>query len=117
MSTRNVHLLLLQASSGTRELAEWDAAMAAKRRELLALSRENTSALNTVTELTRTQRELEAAVMAGRSALWSDPLDACRAAVAERDKLVATINSRAGRLDSLRGQIAALKRKDTSVYS
>ncbi|WIA29897.1 hypothetical protein OEZ86_012366 [Tetradesmus obliquus] len=106
-----------QLSTGTRELAEWDAKIAAKRRELLALSRENTTALNTVTELTRTQRELEAAVMAGRSALWSDPLDARRAAVAERDKLVATINSRAGRLDSLRSQIAALKWKDTSVYS
>jgi hypothetical protein len=113
----DVHVLLLQASSGTRELAEWDAVIAAKRRELLALSRENTSALNTVTELTRTQRDLEAAVMAGRSVLWSDPLNARRAAVAERDKLVATINSRAGHLDSLRGQIAALKRKDTSLYS
>lgn len=79
------------------------------------MTRENTSALTTVTDLTSTQRDLEASVVAGKAALWQDPLDARRAAVAERDKLVSTINAQSGVLENLRGRIMVLRRKDASV--
>eukprot|EP00879_Flechtneria_rotunda_P013188 GHRR01013773.1.p1 GENE.GHRR01013773.1~~GHRR01013773.1.p1 ORF type:complete len:651 (+),score=294.03 GHRR01013773.1:456-2408(+) len=106
-----------QGHSSTAELTDWDARIAAKRRELLAMTRENTNTLNTVTGMARTQRSVEAAVMEGRSALWQDPLDNKRAALAQRDKLVATIHSQAGVLEALRNQIAVMRRKDTAVCS
>lgn len=107
--------MLLQTGNAAHELDEWDVKIAAKKRELLAITRENTSGLSTVTDLTSTQRNLEASVLAGRNALWQDPLDARRTAVGERNKLVSTINERARTLDSLRGRVTALKRKDAAV--
>ncbi|KAF8073262.1 ABCG35 [Scenedesmus sp. PABB004] len=96
-----------QALAGTRELADWDARIAAKRRELLALSRENTAALELTAELARAQRDLEAGVLAGRGALASDGLERRRAALAERDRLVAAIAASAAELDGLRAQLGA----------
>lgn len=106
----------VQASSAVRELVDWDARISAKRRELLGLLRENTSALTTVTDLTTAQRELEARVMAGRSELWQDPLSARRAAVAEQDRLVSRISSQAEQLEALRHQLGAMRRKDGAVH-
>lgn len=99
-----------------RELVDWDARISAKRRELLGLLRENTSALTTVTDLTTAQRELEARVMAGRSELWQDPLSARRAAVAEQDRLVSRISSQAEQLEALRRQLGAMRRKNGAVH-
>jgi sRNA-binding protein len=107
---------VLQATYATRELTEWDARIAAKRRDLLALLRENTAALTTVTDLTHSHRELEARVMAGRHELWQDPLSSRRAAMAERDSLVSRISSQANHLESLRLQLAAMRRKDSAIH-
>jgi hypothetical protein len=100
-----------QAAAASKELHAWDARVAAKRRELLGVLRENTAALTTVTDLTRSQRELEGAVLAGRSELWRDPLASRRAALAERDRLVTQISGQAAQLDALRAQLAAMRRK------
>jgi hypothetical protein len=109
-------MLLSPVQASTHELADWDNRIAAKRRELLALLRENTAALSTVTELTQSQRDLEARVMAGRFELWQDPLSARRAAMAERDKLVSAISSQTNHLEALRLQLAAMRRKDSAVH-
>lgn len=90
--------------------------IASKRRELLGLLRENTAALTTVTDLTRSQRDLEARVLAGRSELWQDPLSSRRAAMAERDKLVTQIGAHANQLEALRVQLAAMRRKDSAMH-
>jgi hypothetical protein len=105
-----------QATSAARELVDWNARISAKRRELLTLLRENTSALTTVTDLTTAQRELESRVMAGRSELWQDRLSGRRAAVAERDRLVSRISSQAEQLEALRRQLGAMRRKDGAVH-
>jgi len=108
--------LFLQAVVATRELTDWDTSIASKRRELLGLLRENTAALTTVTDLTRSQRDLEERVLAGRSELWQDPLSSRRAAMAERDKLVTQIGAQANQLEALRVQLAAMRRKDSAVH-
>ena len=108
--------MLLQAVAATKDLADWDASITVKRRELLGLLRENTAALTTVTDLTRSQRDREANVLSGRSELWQDPLSSRRTALAERDRLVATISDQAGQLETLRAQLAAMRRKDSTFH-
>lgn len=105
-----------QSSVADAELSEWDGRIASKRRELLGLLRENTSALTTVTGLTSAQRALEGRVMAGREELWGDPLGARRAELAEKDSLVARISSQGAQLEALRLQLAAMRRKDTALH-
>lgn len=116
--SRNLSLLLVppQAVAATEELSDWDTRVAGKRRELLGILRENTAALTTVTDLTRSQRDLEARVLAGRSELWQDPLSSRRAAMSERDKFVTKISDQAGQLDALRMQLAAMRRKDSNMH-
>lgn len=113
----HVHPLLLRAAAGRQahtaahELSEWDARLSAKQQELLLLCRENTSIVNALTDATRAQRSVDAAVLAGRAALAHDPLDGRRATLAQQEQLLAVISGNAAQLDSLRGQIAALKHK------
>lgn len=54
--------------------------------------------------------------MAGRAELWQDPLSARRTAAAERDRLVGRIGEQAGQLDSLRLQLAAMRRKESAMH-
>ena len=91
--------------------------MAARARELLALTRDNTEALNTVTELTQSQRGLEAEVLSHKAGLFDDQLQTRRAAVAERDALVAAVTANAGLLQQLRATQDALRRKTTLLYT
>jgi hypothetical protein len=105
----------MQSASAARELAEWDAALAAKRREKLGAVRDNTAALDTLTQLSRAQRALQASVLAGRAELSRDPLDARRAAAAERDALVGRVAAQAGVLEGLQAQLAAMRRKGGRV--
>lgn len=72
--------------------------------------------MTTVTDLTASKRDLDARVMAGRAELWQDPLSARRTAAAERDRLVGRIGEQAGQLDSLRLQLAAMRRKESAMH-
>lgn len=65
---------------------------------------------------TQAQRSLEARVLAGREELWVDPLGSRREALAERDRLVGRISSQGARLEELRLQLAAMRRKDSAVH-
>lgn len=85
---------------------------AARSRELLVVTRANTAALNAVSDLTAAQRAAEAALAAQRSGVFSDGLDARRAALAERHALVEGVNQRASTLQQLHARIAMLRRKD-----
>nr|A8J1V4.1 RecName: Full=Cilia- and flagella-associated protein 44 [Chlamydomonas reinhardtii] len=100
-----------------RELAEWDAKINARMDELVVLTRENTACLNAVSELTAAQRRLESGLTATRKGLFADPVQQRRAEVEERDALVALVNAQAAELDRLKGQLLALRRKDTSMYA
>lgn len=66
-----------------RELAEWDARVAGRTDELLALTRENTACLNAVSELTSAQRALEGGLTATRKGLFTDPVQQRKAEVRE----------------------------------
>ncbi|MEW5304835.1 MAG: hypothetical protein WDW36_007418 [Sanguina aurantia] len=98
-----------------RELTEWDARIAGRTDELMALTRHNTAALNAVSELTAAQRRLEGGP--DRHAEGHDPVQQRRAEVEERDGLVALVNSQAADIELLKSQVGALRRKDTSVYA
>jgi hypothetical protein len=90
---------------------------AARGQELLVLTRDNTAALNTVSELTRSQRGLEAEVLSHKAGLFDDQLETRRAAVAERDALVTTVTSNANELQQLQSAKNALKHKATLLYT
>lgn len=62
---------LPQEAAYARELAAWDAQIAARTDELVALTRENTACLNAVSELTVAQRSLEKGLTATRKGLFS----------------------------------------------
>lgn len=52
-----------------------------------------------------------------RTPSLQDPVSTRRAEVEERDSLVALVNAQAQQIEELKGQIGALRRKDTSVYA
>jgi hypothetical protein len=106
-----------QERAHAQQLAAMEAAAAAATRDLLALTRANTAALDAVGGLTRGQRALEAEVLAHRPALFGDPLEARRAAAAERHALVGGVNARAAAMQELRGRVEALRRKDSVLYA
>lgn len=105
------HAAADQALAAAHELTEWDSRLSGKQQELLLLCRENTGILNALTDAARAQRTVEAAVLAARASLAHDPLDGRRATLAQQEQLLTTISGNAAQLESLRGQIAALKRK------
>eukprot|EP00798_Chlamydomonas_sp_ICE-L_P007462 gene7462-603_t len=105
-----------QEAKYARELAECDRKIAARTDELMALTRENTSCLNAVSDLTVAQRQLEGALTATHNTMFSDPALNRKQEVEERDQLVQLVNAQASEIDKLKAQIGALRRKDTSVY-
>ncbi|KAI8470236.1 MAG: hypothetical protein J3K34DRAFT_459006 [Monoraphidium minutum] len=100
-----------QEHAQARDLAELEAVAAARTRELLVLTRDNTAALNTVSDLTRSQRGLEAEVLSHKAGLFEDQLHSRRAAVAKRDALVTAVTANAATLTQLRATKDALRRK------
>jgi hypothetical protein len=82
----------------------------------MLLTRANTDALNTVSDLTRGQHTLEAEVLAHKSGLFEDQLQPRRAALADRDRLLSTINSNASVLQQLHTRREALRRKATQLF-
>lgn len=99
------------------ELQDLEAQAAMHTRELLVLTKTNTDALNTVSDLTRSQRGLEAEVLSHKAGLSDDELQSRRSAVAERHALVTAVNTHANTLQQLRSKIDALRRKDTVLYT
>jgi hypothetical protein len=67
-----------QAAGHARELAAWDARIAARTDQLAALTRDNTAALNAVSSLTAAQRGVEAGLGATRKTMFADPVSARR---------------------------------------
>ena len=68
-------------------------------------------------QLTLRQKTLEKGVRRTRTELFNDPVATRRREVAERDHLVQVVNAQAKELESLKTQVAVLRRKDTSVYT
>lgn len=108
--------LKAQEMQYARELSEWDRKIEGRTDELMALTRENTSCLNAVTELTVAQRRLESTLATARTTMFSDPVVQRKQEVEERDQLVQLVNAQAAEIQKLKAQINALHRKDTSVY-
>lgn len=106
-----------QETAFAADLKEWDRKIAARTEELVALTRENTTHLQTVASLTAQQKDLEQGIRKTQQELYKDPVEARRRDVAERDHLVRMVNAQAKELDHLKSQITVLRRKDTSVYS
>eukprot|EP00892_Ulva_mutabilis_P004793 jgi/Ulvmu1/2686/UM014_0142.1 len=98
------------------ELKEWDRKIAARTEELVALTEENTTHLNTVAELTSQQKMLEAGIRRTRKELDNDPIAAQTREAAERDHMVEVIQAQAKEIDYIKSQINVLKRKDTSLF-
>lgn len=113
-----LHVQLQQQEKAFAEdLKEWDRKIAARTEELVALTQENTTHLQTVATLTAQQKELEQGVRRTQQELHKDRVAAQRRDVAERDHLVRIVNTQAKEIDHLKSQITVLRRKDTSVYS
>jgi hypothetical protein len=70
----------------------------------------------TVTKLSTQQKSLEAKLTTTQTSLFNDPVARRRKEIAERDRLVQEVNSQAKEINSLKAQIAVLRRKDTSMY-
>jgi cilia- and flagella-associated protein 44 len=100
----------------TAELRDWDRKIAARTEELVALTEENTTHLNTVAELTAQQKFLEQGMRRTQADLDSDPISLQQREMAERDHLIKMVNSQSKEIQYLKSQIDILKRKDTNVY-
>ena len=109
--------LRLQEAAFSKTVREWDAKIAARTEELASLTQENTAHLQTVADLTSQQKSLERMVRSTRKELCADPVASRRREIAERDHLVQIVNAQAQEIEHVKGQIAMLRRKDTSVYS
>lgn len=72
--------------------------------------------LQTVATLSKQQKDLETKLGKTQRSLFSDPITQRRKEIAERDSLVQEINLQAKEINSLKAQIAVLRRKDTSMY-
>jgi uncharacterized membrane protein YheB (UPF0754 family) len=104
-------LCVLQELAQAKELQAWDKKVLAKSQQLVQHTCSNTSALTAVSELTRSQREVEEQLLSNKKSLWEDPLDVRKQQVAERDALVQLVNRQAADLDSMKAKIGALRRK------
>lgn len=98
------------------ELKEWDRKIALRTEELVALTEENTTHLNTVAELTSQQKMLEAGIRRTQKELDHDPVAAQKREAAERDHMIEVIQAQAKEIEQVRSQINMLKRKDTSLF-
>lgn len=98
------------------ELKEWDRKIAIRTEELVALTEENTTHLNTVAELTSQQKTLEAGIRRTQKELDGDPVAAQKREEAERDHMVEVIQAQAKEIEYMKSQITMLKRKDTSLF-
>jgi len=106
-----------QERTHLQQLTELESHIRAKTRELLLFTLDNTNALNTISAMTRSQRGLEAQVLAHKPGLFEDQLQTRRAAVAERHALVSRVNSKAATLQQMSARIDALRRKNSVLYS
>jgi len=106
-----------QEEAYTKELAEWDKKIAERTNELMALTAENTRALNAVSEMTAAQRGLESGLTKTRKTMFVDPVLQRRQEVEERDSLVQLVNAQATEIERVKAQILALRSKNTSVYT
>ena len=98
------------------ELKEWDRKIALRTEELVALTEENTTHLNTVAELTSQQKMLESGIRRTQKELEKDPIAAQKREAAERDHMVEVIQAQAKEIEYIKSQINILKRKDTSLF-
>lgn len=98
------------------ELKEWDRKIALRTEELVALTEENTTHLNTVAELTSQQKMLESGIRRTQKELEKDPIAAQKREAAERDHMVEVIQAQAKEIEYVKSQINILKRKDTSLF-
>ena len=72
--------------------------------------------MQTVTTLSKQQKGLETKLTKTQTSLFNDPVAQRRKEIVERDHLVQEVNSQAKEINSLKAQIAVLRRKDTSMY-
>ncbi|KAK9811670.1 hypothetical protein WJX72_008037 [[Myrmecia] bisecta] len=105
-----------QEAQQAKELTEWDNKVKARTDELAALTRENTSCLTAVANLTRVQKSLETSLATTQTKLFSDPIAQRRREVAERDELVRLVNAQARELEGLKAQVYALRSKGSPVH-
>lgn len=98
------------------ELKEWDRKIALRTEELVALTEENTTHLNTVAELTSQQKMLESGIRRTQKEVEKDPIAAQKREAAERDHMVEVIQAQAKEIEYIKSQINILKRKDTSLF-
>lgn len=88
-----------------------------RTRELTAVTSTNTMYLNKISDLTKFQMGVEKTLAASQARLLTDHPSARQKEAQQRDKLVRKVNQQAATLENLKQQLAALKRKDTSVYT
>ncbi|GMH39549.1 hypothetical protein BSKO_07447 [Bryopsis sp. KO-2023] len=106
----------LQEKKLARELAQWDRKIMIRTEELAAVTSDNTKCLNTISDLTRFQMNIEKTLTTSQNRMLADPDSQRRKETAAREELVHTVNEQAARIETMKKQLMALKRKDTSVY-
>jgi hypothetical protein len=65
----------MQEAQYAAELADWDRKIGHHIDDLVVLTRDNTQALTTVSELTRSQKQLEAGLATTSKTMFSDPIE------------------------------------------
>lgn len=83
--------------------------------QLLDVTRTNTGALNSVTDINRKGRQLQLTLADTQKGMFVDPIAQKKIETAERDRLVLLINEQSRELDGLRTRVAAMKRKDVPL--
>ena len=93
------------------QLAEWQVKTETTQSEYANVTMQHTEYLERIAALTRRQRELEKAVRATQSTIFTDPSEQRAKEIQERDRLVLVVNKQATEIQHLRNEIQRLRMK------
>lgn len=98
-----------------QEVAAIEEQLTALKSQLIEVTRTNTAALNSVTDINRKGRTLQLTLADTQKGMFVDPIAQKKVETAERDRLVAMINEQSREIDGLRQRVAAMRRKDVPL--
>ena len=103
--------LLGQEKQFIRDIAQWNKKIEQAKRELAEYTQENTNYLNSLAELTASQRQLDLKLHSTQNELFTNPAAQRKKEIAARDHLIDVINMQAQQIDALKQEINLLRHK------
>ncbi|GBG93046.1 hypothetical protein CBR_g58401 [Chara braunii] len=109
--------LTKQSAQHAKEIAHWNQRIHDAGEQLAKLTQENTACLEKAADLTQLQRSLESVLNATQTTLMKDPSLTFKKEQEERDKLLHIVHAQAAEIESLKTEIAALRRKGGNLHA